>query len=92
MSHAIRLTRRADVETYVLPDDASLLYDPITETGYPLDTLRSLIWEYCDGTLSAAEIAAEVAALLPQDAEAGEDATHIVEEFARMGLLASDRG
>jgi hypothetical protein len=87
-----RPTRRADIETYDLPDGASLLYDPIAEIGYPLDILRSLIWDYCDGTLSTAEIASEVAALLKQETGASAEASRIVQEFARTGLLASDGG
>jgi hypothetical protein len=92
MWQIIHPLRRADVETYILPDGASLLYDPVAEVGYPLDLLRSLIWDYCDGTVSTAEIAAEVAALLPQEAEARADASRIVQEFRRTGLLASDGG
>jgi hypothetical protein len=49
-------TRRPDVKTYVLPDGTALLFDPVVEGGLPLDVLSSLIWDYCDGALSADEI------------------------------------
>jgi hypothetical protein len=80
--------RRADVETYVLPDGTSLLFDPISEAGHPLDVLRSLIWDYCDGSLSDTQIAQEVAELLPEQAEAASYALHVLEEFGQQGLLA----
>jgi len=79
--------RRLDVETHVLPDGTSLLFDPKTEAGHPLDVLRSLIWDYCDGTLTADEISLEIAALLPQESEAGKYTLHVIEEFAHDGLL-----
>lgn len=81
--------RRPDVETYVLPDGTSLLFDTVTEAGLPLDVLRSLIWDYCDGTLSPEQIAAEVATLLPGEAEAAPHTLRVLEEFAEQGLLAT---
>jgi hypothetical protein len=79
--------RRAEVETYVLPDGSSLLFDPETEAGHPLDVWRSLIWDYCDGALAADAIAGEIVALVPQIADAAEFTRAVLDEFAQAGLL-----
>lgn len=89
MSPTSHPQRRPDVETYVLPDGTSLLYDPANEAGHPLDLVQSLIWEYCDGACSADEIAREVAALAPADPAAHEFALHMLNELAERGLLLS---
>jgi hypothetical protein len=87
MSRLSRPTRRGDVETYVIPDGASLLFDPVTEAGYPLDLVCSLVWDYCDGMLSELEIAHEIAALLPDAADAASCTLAILDDLARQGLL-----
>ncbi len=79
--------RRLDIETHVLPDGTSLLYDPIADVGYPLDLGRSLLWELCDGTLTGEEIARELATLLPQHETASPFALHVLDEFVARGLL-----
>ncbi len=83
-----RPQRRPDVETYVLPDGTSLLFDPVTEAGHSLDVLRSLVWDYCDGANAREAIAGEIAALLPQAADAADHTLTVLDEFARAGLLA----
>ncbi len=79
--------RRSDVETHVLPDGTSLLYDPIADVGYPLDLVRSLMWDLCDGTLTSEEIARELATLLPQHETAALYSLHVLDEFVARGLL-----
>ncbi len=83
-SHPVR---RPDIETYVLPDGTSLLFDPIRESGLPLDVLSSLIWDYCDGELSDEEIVGEVVALLPQIADVGVHVLSVIAGFEQQGLL-----
>ena len=87
MSAPSHPVRRANIETHVLPDGTSLLYDPTTEVGLPLDVLSSLIWDYCDGALSDDEIAGEVAALLPQIADVDAQVLSVIEGFEQQGLL-----
>ncbi|HZC05975.1 MAG TPA: hypothetical protein VE338_10065 [Ktedonobacterales bacterium] len=87
MSASSHPVRRPDVETYVLPDGTSLLFDPASESGLPLDTLSSLIWDYCDGALSDDDIAQEIAALLPQITDARAHALTVIEGFKQYGLL-----
>lgn len=87
MSASAHPIQRPDVETYVLPDGTSLLFDPVSESGLPLDTLSSLIWDYCDGALSVDEIASEVVALLPQVADVGAHVLTVIHGFEEYGLL-----
>lgn len=79
--------RRADVETYVLPDGTTLLFDPRSESGLPLDVLSSLIWDYCDGALSEEDIVAEVVALLPQLDGVEPHVRSVIAGFAEEDLL-----
>jgi hypothetical protein len=88
MSAPAHPVRRADIETHVLPDGTSLLYDPTTELGLPLDVLSSLIWDYCDGALSDDEIAGEVAALLPEIADVAAHVLSVIEGFEHQGILS----
>jgi hypothetical protein len=83
-SHPVR---RQDVETYVLPDGTSLLYDPVSEAGMPLDVVSSLIWDYCDGALSDDEIVGEMVALLPQVTDMDAHVLSVIAGFEQLGLL-----
>jgi hypothetical protein len=71
----------------VLPDGTSLLYDPIADVGYPLDLVRSLMWNLCDGQLTREDIAREMATLLPQHETAALYALHVLDDFEARGLL-----
>jgi hypothetical protein len=79
--------RRPEVEIYVLPDATALLFDPATEEGHALNTAAALVWEYCDGASCAEQIAAEMAALIPQSADMGPQTLQILDEFVGLGLL-----
>lgn len=83
-----RPNRRSDVETYVLPDGTSLLFDPVSEIGHPLDVFSSLIWDYADGTLSVDEIVREVCELVPQIEGMQAHTLDVLREFSELGLLA----
>lgn len=83
------LLRRADIETHVLPDGSSLLFDPATDTGHVLDALGSLVWDYCDGALNADDIVAEVAGLAPAESSLPAEVRRRLADFADAGLLAS---
>lgn len=83
--------RRDDIETHLMPDGSALLYDPALAEGHALNITGSFIWEYCDGTLTPDEIAAELASVLPQYPEMHDEALRVIAEFAAMGLLAPER-
>jgi len=80
--------RRADIETHVLPDGTCLLFDPDTDAGHVLDALGSLVWDYCDGALSAEAITDEVAGLAPQESHLAAAVRRLLADFAEAGLLA----
>jgi Coenzyme PQQ synthesis protein D (PqqD) len=79
--------RRADVETAILPDGSCLLFDPATNNGHALNASGALIWECCDGTLSAGNVADELAELLPREAEIRDQALNMIVTLLRQGLL-----
>jgi hypothetical protein len=81
--------RRPDIETHVLPDGTSLLFDPATDAGHMLNALGSLVWDYCDGALSADAITDEVAGLLPEASHLPGEVRRLLADFAEAGLLAS---
>jgi hypothetical protein len=88
MVHAFPL-RRADIETHVLPDGTCLLFDPETDAGHVLDALGSLVWDYCDGALSAEDITDEVAGLAPEADHLPAAVRRLLADFADAGLLTS---
>jgi hypothetical protein len=79
--------RRPDVETHLLPDGSCLLFDPEQAEGHTLNLAGALVWDYCDGTLTGAEIVQELDALLPQQADVHQDTTRLLAQLAERGLL-----
>jgi len=79
--------RRPDVETFILPDGSCLLFDSRTDEGHVLNAVGALVWDYCDGTLGAEQIADELASLLPEAAELREDVRAMISALAGKGLL-----
>jgi hypothetical protein len=80
--------RRGDIETHVLPDGTSLLFDPDTGAGHVLDELSSLVWDYCDGALSDDDITDEIAGLLPEVSQLPVEVRRMLADFTEAGLLA----
>jgi hypothetical protein len=80
-------TRRADVEMEVMPDGSGLLYDPQADKGHVLTALGALVWDMCDGTLTAAAIADECAALLPQQPDTADIVRDLIGSFVDLHLL-----
>lgn len=79
--------RRPDVETHLLPDGTCLLFDPQGGEGFTLNVAGALVWDYCDGTLTSAEIVRELAGLLPAHPDVPEDTKRLLAELAGRGLL-----
>jgi Coenzyme PQQ synthesis protein D (PqqD) len=79
--------RRADVETYVLPDGSCVLFDPHLGEGFTLNASGALIWEYCDAALATEEVAREVASLLPNEPHAHTDGLAVIAQLLEDGLL-----
>lgn len=81
--------RRPDVETHVLPDGTCLLFDPIASEGHALTAVGALVWDYCDGTVSRAEITSEIGSLLPDAPQLRDEVIQLLDQFADSGLLAA---
>ena len=79
--------RRPDVETHLLPDGTCLLFDPRADIGHTLNAAGALVWEYCDGERTDAEIAQELANLLPQVPQMRDDTLRLLDALAEQGLL-----
>jgi hypothetical protein len=84
--------RRPDVETHVLPDGTCLLFDPLALQGHALSAVGALVWDYCDGTVSRAEITNEVGSLLPEVPQLRDEVLQLLDRFASDGLLVAVGG
>lgn len=89
MSLPVAPRQRENIETHLMPDGSALLYDPATGKGQALNVTGSFIWEYCDGTLTPDQIAAELAELLPQEPDIHAEALRLIAELEALGLFAS---
>lgn len=81
--------RRETIETHLMPDGSALLYDPATGEAQVLNVTGSFIWEYCDGTLTPEQIAAELAEILPDEPDIHTEALRLMGELAALDLFAS---
>ena len=89
MDEAAHPLQRADIETHIMPDGTCLLYDPVSNDGRALNAAGALTWDYCDGELSAGEIADELAALLPGEPETRADTLALLDDLAQSGYLVT---
>ena len=89
MAGSLRL-RQVELETPVLPDGTSLLFDPDTDAGHVLDALGSLAWDYYVGALSADDITDEVAGLSPEDNRLPSEVRRVLAKVAEGGALACE--
>lgn len=88
MFEAARLRQQPLVETHILPDGSCLLFDPVTDKGFALNSTGALVWDYCDGELTGAEVAREMTSLLPQFVDIGAVTEELLSELLELGLLA----
>jgi hypothetical protein len=79
--------QRPNVETHLLPDGTCLLFDPEDSDGCVLNTAGALVWDYCDGTLTSAQIADELAALLPDHPAVREETEQVLQDLVERGLV-----
>ena len=89
MVESVYLLQRADLETHIMPDGTCLLFDIVSNEGRALNAAGALTWDYCDGTLSAGEIADELAALLPNEHEVRANTLALLAELEQSGYLVT---
>jgi hypothetical protein len=87
MVETIHLRQREDIETHFMPDGTCLLFDEVSNEGRALNAAGALVWDYCDGSLTVGEIAAELAALLPNEPQVHAETLSLLEELERTGYL-----
>jgi hypothetical protein len=90
MVETIHPRQRTDIETYIMPDGTCLLFDTVSNEGLALNAAGALVWDYCDGTLSADEIAAELATLLPEEQQSRAETLSLLEELGKLGYLSAN--
>ncbi len=78
---------RPDLITRIIDGEVVIL-DRVAEKVHQLNPTASCIWDSCDGTLTAAEIAARVAQRFDVPAnQAQDDVVATLADFERLGLL-----
>jgi hypothetical protein len=87
MYETTHLRQRPEIETHILPDGSFLLFDPATDKGYALNVAGSLVWDYCDGAMTGAEVSREMADLLPQHGDMATVTDELLSELLALGLL-----
>ena len=60
---------RNDAFHTVEMDGDTLLYRPTSRKAIHMDAIASTIWKMCDGTRSSEDLAAELSAFYPDDAD-----------------------
>jgi hypothetical protein len=73
-----------------MPDGSALLYAAAADDVHILNVTGSFVWEYCDGTLTPEQIAAELADVLPQTPEIRDEALRLIVELHALGLFAPE--
>ena len=82
-----RPIRRPDVQTEFLPDATCLLFDPASGLGHVLNTAGALVWDCCDGAMTAQAIAVELATLLPDHPDAAGETLRVLDDLFKLGVL-----
>ena len=68
-------------------DGETVLYDPLRGHAVYLNETASLIWQLCDGSRTADEMATALQRELPGKPQVGEDMRETIARFAAAGLL-----
>lgn len=68
MMNRSRTLRQNSAYFSVEVDGERLLYRPGSQNAMHLDTIAALIWQMCDGSRTADDIAAELSSFYPDDA------------------------
>jgi hypothetical protein len=80
--------RRPDVSSNLLPDGHVVIFCVKTEWAQTLNPTAAIVWEFCDGEHTVADIAQELATLLGSEGtELGDDVSKLVAELGEAGLL-----
>lgn len=81
--------RNPDIESKLLPDGYLVLFNTKTDWAHTINPSAALVWEFCDGRHTVADIVTELTAIL-QPADSGAlmaEVTNLVETLSREGIL-----
>jgi radical SAM protein with 4Fe4S-binding SPASM domain len=82
-----RPKKRKDIINEIVEDE-TVIYDPKNHNVHHLNPVAGVIWDLCDGSHTAKEIAEEIVDVLESDQSQVEgDVTKTIEEFQSKGLL-----
>jgi radical SAM protein with 4Fe4S-binding SPASM domain len=82
-----KLKKREDIIDEIVEDE-TVIYDPKNHNVHHLNPVAGVIWDLCDGSHTAKEIAEEIVNVLETDHSQVEgDVTKTIEEFQSKGLL-----
>ncbi len=82
-----RPKKRGDIMDEIVEDE-TVIYDPWNHHVHHLNPMAGIIWDLCDGSHTAKEIANEIVDVLEADASQVEgDVNTTIEEFYGKGLL-----
>lgn len=83
--------RAQDIESRLLPDGYLALVSTQTDWAYTLNPPGALVWEFCDGELSADEIADRAAKILGADPlQFACQAQELIAELANAGVILTE--
>jgi PqqD family protein of HPr-rel-A system len=90
MQTTIPLLARPDLHTERL-DDELVVYAPESARAFVLNRTAAAIWQLCDGSMTAAELADELAEACGLSAEAARvDVQQFIEQLDGAGLLTRE--
>ncbi len=79
--------KRGDIINEIVEDE-TVIYDPKNHNVHHLNPVAGVIWDLCDGSHTAKEIADEIVNVLEADPSQVEgDVTKTIEELQSKGLL-----
>ncbi len=80
--------RNDEIKTTLMPDGHVVLFNAKTEWAQVLNPVGALVWEYCDGATSVAEMTKEIAKLLQADrATLQDDINSLIGDLLSQGLI-----
>jgi len=86
----VKPKRNPDFSSRLLPDGYVLIHSENSSWVHTLTPLGGLVWEFCDGLRTSAEIADLISATANVAAKQ-EDVLELIKELDKNGLLAADQ-
>lgn len=81
--------RNDEIKTTLMPDGHVVLFNSKTEWAQVLNPVGALVWEFCDGSTSVADMVDEIAGLLQVEDKSTlqNDINSLISELVKLGLI-----